>query len=138
TAAGTRAYYQLNHWTEPPARRVDTLMAERLARSGAFRSVATSTDGVKGSLVLSLRLEELYHDASSAPGLVRISMTAVLSDPARHTMTEKRSFVRSAPAATYDAAGAVGAFDAALGSLLDDVTSWAGAAAAQRSSVASF
>jgi cholesterol transport system auxiliary component len=124
TTPGTRSYYQLNHWTEPPSRRIDVLLTERLARTGRFRTVAASTDAVKGALVLSVRLDELYHDASTPPGNVRISLMAVLADPAQRVVAEQRRFISSMPAATYDAPGAVDAFNTALGPLLDDVAKW--------------
>jgi len=124
-SSGTRSYYQLNHWTEPPGRRLDVLLMERLARSGRFRTVAASTDAVDGTLVLSVRLDELYHDASTPPGSVKISLLAVLGDPAQRAVAAQRRFTSSTPATTYDAPGAVDAFNAALGPLLDDVARWA-------------
>src|SRR6266571_7265131 len=53
-----RAYYQYNHWTEPPARRIDALLADRLSHDGRFRTVALDGDSLPGSVVLSVRLEE--------------------------------------------------------------------------------
>jgi cholesterol transport system auxiliary component len=129
-SAGTRSYYRLNSWTEPPGRRLDTLLVERLGRSGAFGSVAASTDGVKGRLILTAHLEEMYHDASTSPGTARIALTAVLTDPASRSINGQRRFTASAPAATPDAAGAVQGFDVAMGPLLDEVVAWASQAAA--------
>jgi cholesterol transport system auxiliary component len=121
---GTRAYYQYHSWTEPPGPRIGELLAARLERSGAFRTVASVTGTVRGDLVLSIYLAELYHDAASAPGSARVSLTAELTDPARRTLVARRSFSASAPAASYDAPGAVQAFNRALGALLDEVTAW--------------
>jgi len=123
-ASGTRSYYQLNSWTEPPSRRVGALLTERLADSGAFGSVATVADGVDGRLLLSTNLEEMYHDARTGPGVARIALTATLTDPARRAVIAQRRFTSSQPAATEDAVGAVGAFDAALAPLLDEVVQW--------------
>ncbi len=123
-APGTRAYYQYHGWTEPPGPRIGELLAARLERSGAFRTVASVTGTVRGDLVLSIYLAELYHDAASAPGSARVSLTAELADPARRTLLARRSFSASAPAASYDAPGAVQAFNRALGALLDEVTAW--------------
>jgi cholesterol transport system auxiliary component len=128
-SAGTRSYYQLNSWTEPPSRRLDALLVERLGRSGAFGSVAAATDGVRGRLILTAHLEEMYHDASTSPGTTHIALTAVLSNPANRSIQGQRRFTASAPAATPDAAGAVQGFDVALGPLLDEVVAWAGQAA---------
>ena len=123
-APGTRAHYQYHSWAEPPGRRVGELLAARLEASGAFRTVASVTSSVRGELVLSTHLAELYHDAASAPGSARISLAAELTDPARRVLVARRSFNASAPAVSYDAPGAVQAFNHALGRLLDEVTAW--------------
>ncbi len=123
-APGTRAYYQYHSWTEPPGHRIGELLAARLESSGAFRTVASVTSTVRGDLVLSIYLAELYHDAASAPGSARVSLTAELTDPARRTFVARRSFSASAPAASYDAPGAVQAFNLALGELFDEVIVW--------------
>ena len=126
----TRSYYQLNSWTEPPSRRLGLLLAERLARSGAFGSVAQATHSVRGQFLLTTHIEEIYHDAATSPGTARIAMTAELSDPARRSIAGRHRFTASAPAAAPDAAGAVQGFDAALGPLLDEVVAWAAEASA--------
>lgn len=130
-AVGTRAYYQLNSWTEPPSRRLAALLTERLRRSGAFGSVTTATGEARGTLVLDTQLDEIYHDAATRPGSAKISLTATLSDPARRFVAGQRRFSASAPTPTPDAAGAVQAFDVALGPLLDEVVAWAGQTAAR-------
>jgi cholesterol transport system auxiliary component len=125
----TRGYYQLNRWTERPSRRIHALLVERLAASGAFRTVAGTASGVHGDLVLGTQLEELYHQAASRPGSVRITLTATLSDPARRAILARRTFTRTAPAASYDAKGAVAGINQALGELLNDVVAWVDATA---------
>jgi ABC-type uncharacterized transport system auxiliary subunit len=111
-APGTRAYYQFNHWTERPQRAIHEQLAARFGIP-------------KGGVVLNTRLDEIYHDAAERPGTARISLTAELVDPAGRTALARRTFKRSAPAASYDAPGAVQAFRQALGALLDDVVAWA-------------
>lgn len=123
-APGMRAYYQYHSWTEPPGRRIGELLAARLERNGTFRTVASVTSAVRGELVLSTHLAELYHDAASAPGSARVSLTAELTDPARRVLVARRSFSASASAASYDAAGAVQAFNQALAALLDELAAW--------------
>jgi len=123
-AAGMRAYYQYHSWTEPPGHRIGALLAARLERIGGFRTIASVTSTVRGDLVLGTYLIELYHDAASAPGSARVSLTAELTDPARRTLVARRSFSASAPAASYDAAGAVQAFNRAIAALLDELTAW--------------
>lgn len=122
---GSRGYYQLNRWTERPSRRLHALLLERLRQSGVFEAVVgPAAGGPRGDLVLDTRLEELYHDAASRPGAVRVTLSATLADPANRELLAQRSFTRSAPAASYDAAGAVTGFHQAVGALLDDVAAW--------------
>ena len=128
-APGVRAYYQYQSWTERPSRRITELVVTRLERAGQFKTVAPVLSGVRGDLVLSLHLAELYHDAAEAPGRVRVVLAAELLDPARRTLLARRTFEQSAPAATYDAPGAVRAFNHALAAMLDDIAAWLDGAA---------
>lgn len=121
---GTRAYYQLNAWTERPGPRITELLVTRLDRAGSFGNVASVISGVRGDVVLDTHLTEFYHDAMSAPGSVRVGITAELLDPATRKLLARRNFARVEPAATYDAPGAVQAFNRALGGVLDEIAAW--------------
>jgi cholesterol transport system auxiliary component len=123
-SSGMRAYYQYHSWTEAPGRRIDELLTARLERSGAFRTVASVTSAVRGDLVLSTYVAELYHDAAVAPGSGHVALTAELTDPARRTLVARRNFAASASAASFDAPGAVQALNQALGTLLDELVAW--------------
>ncbi len=112
-AAGTRSYYQFNHWTERPQRAIHAQLASRLEGGGP-----------NSGPVLSTYLQEMYHDAAEPPGTVHIAITARLLDPESWAVLARRTFSRSAPATSYDAPGAVRGFDQALGALLDDVVAW--------------
>src|SRR5688572_10108198 len=123
-APGVRAYYQYHSWTERPSRRITELVMARLERAGQFKSVAPALSGLRGDLVLNLHLAELYHDATDTPGSVRVVLAVELVDPARRTMLARRAFEQAAPAACYDAPGAVRAFNQAVAAMLDEVTVW--------------
>lgn len=110
--AGTRAYYRYGHWTERPQR---ALHAQLMARLGSAAAPWP---------VLNSRLEEIYHDASQAPGTTHIALSVELIDPATRAVVARQRFARSAPAASYDAAGAVSGMRQALDGLLDDVAAW--------------
>ena len=99
---GTRGYYQLNSWTEPPARRIGELLAQR-------------SDG-RGP-VLSFHLLEMYHDAASSPGTVRVVLAAELPG-------KRKVFTGTAAAASFDAQGAVRGFNEALGRMLGEMETW--------------
>jgi cholesterol transport system auxiliary component len=123
-AAGERAYYQYSSWTEPPARTIDALLVERLQGAGTFRAVAPATSGIRGTLLLRTRLLEMVHEAAAPPGRVRVEIAAELVDPESRVSVAQRQFSATAPAASYDAAGAVRAFDVAVAAIVDDVVDW--------------
>jgi cholesterol transport system auxiliary component len=114
-APGTRAYYQFSRWTERPQRAIH---AQLMARLGAVRP--------PGGPLLSTHLVEIYHDAARPPGTGRIAITAQLVDPASRAVLAQRTFSADAPAASYDAAGAVEGMRRALGALLDEIVTWVG------------
>ena len=112
-APGTRAYYQFNRWTERPQRSIHAQLAARLGGGPA-----------KGGLRLDTNLEEIYHDAAEEPGTARITIAAELVDPGSRAVLARRTFTRSAPAASYDAPGAVRGFNQALAALIGDIEGW--------------
>ena len=126
---GMRAYYHYHSWTELPARRIGELVAARLEKSGGFRTVASLMSPVRGELVLSTHLAELYHDAGSQPGVARIVISAELTDPLKRAVLARKTFNASAPAASFDAPGAVQGFNQALAALLDELGAWVDAEA---------
>ena len=84
---------------------------------------------VRGELVLSTHLAELYHDAGSQPGVARIVISAELTDPLKRAVLARKTFNASAPAASFDAPGAVQGFNQALAALLDELSAWVDAEA---------
>ena len=123
-APGARAYYQYHSWTDRPGRRLTELLVARLERDGAFTAVAAVVAGVHGDYILNTHLTEFYHDAAVVPGSARVVLTAELVDPARRVLLARRTFEQTAPAATYDAPGAVRAFDQAVAAVLGDLSAW--------------
>jgi cholesterol transport system auxiliary component len=116
-SAGMRAYYQFSHWTERPQRAIHAQLLSRLgtqAQSGRRSS----------EIIVVTHLEEIYHDAAQQPGTAHIAMTAQIVDPTSHAVLASRRFSSSAPAASYDAPGAVAGMRDALGALLDEAMAW--------------
>jgi cholesterol transport system auxiliary component len=130
-APGQRAYYQFAGWTERPARRLTELLTRRLEALGGFRSIASSTAGVRGDVLLNLRLEEFYHDADAKPGAARIEVSAELIDIAGRTVLARRRFAQSAPVAEESARAAVAALNQATSGLLDELSAWIESTTAQ-------
>jgi cholesterol transport system auxiliary component len=131
-ADGQRAYYQFASWTERPGRRFSELLMRRLEARGAFASIASTTAGVRGDVVVNTRLDELYQDASASPGRVVVEVTAEIVDYTERTVVARRRFSQSAATGGDNAAGAVAAFNQATTSLLDEVSAWVEATAVTR------
>lgn len=121
---GLRARYQFHSWTERPGKRLGDLLLARLARTPGLGTVASSTSGIKGELVLNTTLAEFYHDAATPPGTARAVLNAELVARGRRALVARRSFERVVAAETYDAPGAVQALNQAVTGVLDDIDSW--------------
>jgi len=126
----SRSYFQFAQWSERPARSLLRLTESRLSAAGPFSSVALSSSGLRGDLLLTLRLDELYLDDARRPGRVQLSFTATLLDWRQRRLIARRSFSGTQDAVTQDAAGLAGAASMVLGALLGELVDWAGASAA--------
>lgn len=120
---GTRGQYQFARWTERPGKRFAELMRARIEQGGRYR-VAAAGGYVRGDLLLDTELVEFYHDAASAPGVVRLRLRVELVDLGRRTLLAHRVFETEAALASYDAAGAAEASAVAVGRTLDALTVW--------------
>jgi len=127
----SRAYFQYANWTERPVRRLLVLAERRLARSGAFRAVAPSTSGVRGDLLLTLRLDELFYDGSFTPSRTTISVHGELIDWRSRTFIARHTFTESVQSFSNDARGAAQAAGKAVTVVLDDLAIWVESAAAR-------
>lgn len=125
----SRSYFQFGFWSERPQRRLLLLAEDRLAHARAFREVALSTSGVRGGLLLTLRLESLYADDAADPAQARLAFGAELVDWTERRLVARRSFERAAPMPRRDAAGFADAASVAMGELLGELTGWAVASA---------
>ncbi|HYN61698.1 MAG TPA: ABC-type transport auxiliary lipoprotein family protein [Rubrivivax sp.] len=126
----SRSYFQFGYWSERPAQSLLVLTEARFAGAKRFREVALSTAGVRGDLLLSLRLDELYLDASSEPGQVRLIVTAELIDWPTRKLLARRSFVQAAAASPRDASGVAQAASQAVSVVLGALLDWTVASAA--------
>lgn len=120
----SRSYFQYGFWSERPQRRLLSLAEARLARADAFRAVALSTSGIRGELLLTLRLDALYADDAADPAQARLAFAADLIDWRSRQLLARRSFERSVPMARRDAAAFAEAASRAAGALLDELTGW--------------
>ena len=126
----SRSYFQLGDWSERPAQVLARQAEARLVQAQRFRAVASSTSGVRGELLLTLRLDELYLDASLDPGQVRLDVSAELIDWRERKLLARRSFRQSVAAGSRDAPGLALAGSQAMGALLGELVDWTVASAA--------
>jgi ABC-type uncharacterized transport system auxiliary subunit len=125
----SRSYFQFGNWSERPAQSLLLLAETRLARSKRFREVASSTSGVRGDLLLSLRLDELYLDTSTDPGQVKLIVTAELVDWRSRQLLARRGFAQAAAVTNADASGLADAASQSVGVVLGELVAWAVASA---------
>ena len=128
---GMRAHYHFAGWVERPSRRIANLLERRLAERGRFTSVAQSTTGVRGDLLLRLTLNDAYHDLSVSPGVARVLVTAELIDWRDRRLVGRREFAAQGPVRAEDAAAAVRGFRETVADLLDAIGPWSEALAEQ-------
>jgi cholesterol transport system auxiliary component len=107
------------------------LLTIRIEARGGFQSVASSTAGVRGEVLLNLRLEEFFHDAAAKPGSARVEVTAELVDIAGRAVVARRRFMQSAPVAEESAQAAVAALNRATTALLSELSAWIESATAK-------
>jgi ABC-type uncharacterized transport system auxiliary subunit len=85
---------------------------------------------VRGDLLLSLRLDELYLDVSVEPARVRLGISAELVDWRQRTLLARQQLQQSVAVTQRDASGVAAGATQALGALLDELVPWVAAAAA--------
>lgn len=120
----SRGYYQYAQWTDRPANRMGLLVRGRLRQTCLYRQVALTGEGLTGDYQLSLRLTDLYHDASDNPGQAVIELDAQLIRRDSARLQAQKTFRATAPATGFDAKGASAGFDQAVARLLDELTAW--------------
>jgi len=125
----SRSYFQYGFWTAVPSRSLLALAEQRLVRAGAFRTVALSTSGVRGDLLLNLRLDELYLDDAANPAQARLSFTADLVDWRQRSLLSRRTFSQSQAVPARNASGLALAASQATTAMLDELLAWAATSA---------
>ena len=130
-----RAAHQLepyadNQWIETPPRMLGPLIAESLARSGAFAAVLATPSPANGQWELDTQVVALQHEVPEQR--VRFALRATLVDKPTRTVVVAHEFEATAPTATTDPAGAVAAANAAVADVLGQLTAFCVAGVGRR------
>lgn len=121
---GTQAYYQYAFWTEPPPKRLQTLLRERLQASGLYAGVVPLGAGVQGDYQLNFRLRDFFHNAATTPGRAEIKLEADLIERGSGRLLAQRSFAAQAVLPSQDAAAAAAGLGRASAEVMDAMLLW--------------
>jgi len=113
--------YASSRWSATPVALVTTRIKTRLSQ--AHMKVLSATDAANGVPVLRIEIDDFVHAFPSADRSEgRIMLRASVFT--EHRLVDQRSFERSTPAASQDAAGGAAALAASTDGLADDIGGW--------------
>jgi cholesterol transport system auxiliary component len=121
---GTREFYQLASWTEPPAQAVTRLLLHRLEARGTFAAVALLGQPIEAEWLLTIGVEAVYHDVAAEPGASRLAVRAELIDRRTRTLAARRSFDVAAAVAQATSTAAAFAMGQAVADIFDAIVPW--------------
>ena len=140
-----RMYYRLNYadalqartyansrWSGNPLALVTQRVKTRLAQSGM--KVLSATDASTGVPILRIEVDELMHSFSgAAQSEGQLALRASVFN--EHRLVDQRSFSRTTPAASADAAGGARALAQSLDATSADILAWLATLDMSKSSV---
>lgn len=118
------AFYQHAFWTERPVRRLPRLLQERLQARGVAAAVGQFGDPLASDWLLAVRLENLHHDITTAPGQAQLVLVAELFDRRGRQRVAQQRWTASAPVASPDAPAAAAAMSVAVTRAFDQLVPW--------------
>jgi ABC-type uncharacterized transport system auxiliary subunit len=121
---GTREFYQLASWTEPPLQAVTRLLLRRLEARGTFATVASLGQPIDADWLLTIGVEAVYHDVAAEPGASRLAVRAELIDRRTRTLAARRLFDAVAPAEQATSTAAAAAMSRAVADVFDALVPW--------------
>lgn len=113
--------YANSRWSMPPVKLVEQRFKARLGAAGAV--VLPANNGVPSGMMLRLELDDFSQRFDSADKSVAQVVLRVSAFKGNSLLGQK-TFVRTAPAASADAAGGARALAIATDELIDDVLIW--------------
>jgi len=121
--------YANSRWTANPLQMMTQRLKTRMGQAGA--KVLSESDASLGVPILRVDVDDFVHDFSSATqsqGVVAVRASLFQG----HTLVDQKSFVRTTPATTLDAAGGARALAASTDAIAADITGWLGTLNLQR------
>ncbi len=115
--------YANSRWTATPLQMLTQRLRTRIAQAGA--KVLTENDVSTGVPIMRIDVDEFSHNFSSAAqseGLVTLRVSVFQG----HVLVDQRSFTRSTPAGSLDAAGGARALAASTDAIAADIVAWLG------------
>ena len=113
--------YAYNRWAATPLQLLSQRMKARIAQGGV--KVLSTTDATGGVPVLRLDMDEFSQNfASATQSTANISLRASLFRG--HQLVDQRTFTRSTPAPSADAAGGASALAATSDAIAADLLTW--------------
>jgi len=113
--------YAYNQWTSTPLQLLTQRMKARIAQSGV--RVLSTTDAAASVTLLRMEVEDFaqnFDSATSSNGVVRLRASVFRN----HKLVDQKTFSRSAPAPSADAAGGARALADASDAVASDVLAW--------------
>jgi cholesterol transport system auxiliary component len=113
--------YAYNMWSGTPLQLLTLRMKARVAQAGV--KVLSTTDAVAGQAVLRIEVDDFAQNfATPAQSSASISLRASVFRA--HRLVDQKTFTRSVPATSADAAGGAHALAGAADALADDILLW--------------
>jgi cholesterol transport system auxiliary component len=114
--------YADNQWIDTPQSMLAPLIAESLARTGAFAAVLAPPSPANGQWELDTEIVRLQHEVAAQR--VRFTLRATLVAKPQRTVVAAREFEAVAPTASTSPAGAVAAANVAVADVLRQLTAF--------------
>lgn len=115
--------YANSRWTANPLQMMTQRLKTRIGQAGA--KVLSESDASLGVPILRVDVDDFVHDFSAvnqSQGVVAVRASLFRG----HTLVDQKSFVRTTPAATPDAAGGARALAASTDAIAADLVAWLG------------
>jgi len=115
--------YANSRWTANPLQMMTQRLKTRISQSGA--KVLSETDASNGIPILRIDVDEFIHNfrgVAQSEGQVVLRASVFQG----HALIDQRSFARTTPAGTADAAGGARALAASTDAIAADIVTWLG------------